>query len=100
MVISDFMVVKSHGPHRRTREKFRRAGCLTPINDYIRHFDLGAKVVININSSSTSGMPFRRFQGLSGKVIDKKGRAYIVEIKDGDKTKKIISQPEHLKALV
>ncbi|MFH1229444.1 MAG: 50S ribosomal protein L21e [Candidatus Aenigmatarchaeota archaeon] len=92
------MVVKSHGPHRRTREKFRRTG-LTPISDYIRSFNIGDKVVIRVNSSSQSGLPFRRFQGLSGKVIEKKGRAYVIQIKDGDKTKKVISKPEHIKAL-
>jgi large subunit ribosomal protein L21e len=98
MVISDFMVVKSHGPHRRTREKFRRVG-LTPISNFIRKFNIGDKVVIRINSSSPSGMPFRRFQGLSGKVIESRGRAYVVQIKDGNKPKKVVAQPEHLKTL-
>ena len=92
------MVVKSHGPHRRTREKFRRRG-LTPISHFIRNFDIGTKVVIVINSSSQKGMPFKRFQGLSGKVIDKIGRSYVIEIKDGGKTKKVITPSQHLKAI-
>jgi large subunit ribosomal protein L21e len=92
------MVVKSHGPHRRTREKFRRTG-LTPISRYIKQFEIGDRVVIEINSSSQKGLPFKRFQGLSGKVIKKRGRAFIVEIKDGNKTKKVITPAEHLKAI-
>jgi large subunit ribosomal protein L21e len=92
------MVVKSHGPHRRTREKFRRTG-LTPISRYIKQFKIGDKVVIDINSSSQKGMPFKRFQGLLGNVVEKKGRAFIVEIKDGNKTKKVITPAEHLKAI-
>jgi large subunit ribosomal protein L21e len=98
MVVSDFMVVKSHGKHRRTREKFRRTG-LTPMSDFIRNFNIGDKVVIRINSSSPSGMPFKRFQGLSGKVVEKKGMAYVVQIKDGNKPKKVIAKPQHLKSL-
>jgi len=92
------MVVKSHGPHRRTREKFRRSE-RTPINEFLKRFEVGDKVVININSSSDGGVPFRRFQGLCGNVVGKRGRAYVLEIKDGDKVKTIISNPEHLKKI-
>ena len=90
------MVVKSHGPRRRTREKFRRRGKV-PVNRFIRKFNIGDKVVIDIVSSSLNGIPFKRFQGLSGKVIEKRGNSYLIEIKDGDKTKKILANPEHLK---
>lgn len=92
------MVVKSHGPRRRTREKFRKS-IRTPISRFVRQFNIGDKVVIDIESSSDKGMPFRRFQGLSGKVIEKRGKAYLLEIKDGNKTKKIIANPEHLKTI-
>jgi len=92
------MVVKSHGPRRRTREKFRRTERV-PVNSFIRNFSVGDRVVIDIVSSSLNGIPFKRFQGLSGKVIEKRGRAYLVEIKDGDKIKKILANPEHLKAI-
>ena len=92
------MVVKSHGPRKRTREKFRKRGRVT-VNTYIRKFDLGARVVIDIESSSLSGMPFKRFQGLAGKVVGSRGRAYVVEIKDKNMVKKVIAKPEHLKAI-
>lgn len=92
------MVVKSHGPRRRTREKFRKTGRVS-VNKLIKQFNIGEKVVINIESASLKGMPFKRFQGLIGKIVDKRGNAYIVEIKDGEKLKTVIANPEHLKAL-
>jgi large subunit ribosomal protein L21e len=88
--------MKSHGPRRRTREKFRKSK-RTPISKFLREFKIGDKVVIDIESSSQGGMPFRRFQGLPGEIVGKRGRAYFVKIKDGGKIKKIISNPEHLK---
>ncbi|NIO44480.1 MAG: 50S ribosomal protein L21e [Candidatus Aenigmarchaeota archaeon] len=92
------MVVKSRGPRKRTREKFRRS-TRTPINEFLKKFEIGDKVVIDINSSSISGMPFRRFQGLSGKIIKRRGKAFLVQIKDGRKIKEIIANPEHLKKI-
>jgi large subunit ribosomal protein L21e len=92
------MVVKSHGPKRRTREKFRKIGRVA-INRFFKEFKIGEKVVIDIDSYSQQGVPFRRFQGLSGTIIEKRGKAYIVEIKDGGKTKQIIAKPEHLKTI-
>jgi large subunit ribosomal protein L21e len=89
------MVVKSHGPHRRTREKFRKTGRVS-VNRYIKNFSIGERIVVNIESSSAS-IPFKRFQGLSGKVIEKRGNAFLVEIYDGNKLKTIMVKPEHLK---
>lgn len=90
------MVVKSHGPRRRTREKFRRTG-KTSVNKFIKQFKDGERIVIDINSSSHKGMPFKRFQGLSGEIVKRRGNAYLVRIKDGNKVKMIIANPEHLK---
>jgi len=92
------MVVKSHGPRKRTREKFRKSK-RTPINEFLKQFKIGDRVVIDINSSSIKGMPFRRFQGLYGRIVKRRGRAYLVEIKDGKKNKTIIANPEHLKKI-
>ncbi|MFQ6020491.1 MAG: 50S ribosomal protein L21e [Candidatus Aenigmatarchaeota archaeon] len=91
------MVVKSHGARRRTREKFRKTKRMT-VNQFMKKFSKGDKVAIKIESG-VQKMPFRRFYGLTGEVIGKRGRAYIVQIKDGNKLKKIIAKPEHLKKL-
>ncbi len=92
------MVTKSHGPHRRTREKLRKRRRVT-VNQFLKEFRKGDKVAIKIESAAMKSMPFRRFQGLTGSVIGKRGRSYIIEIKDGKKLKRIIAPPEHLKAL-
>ncbi len=91
------MVDKSHGPHRRTREKLRGPEKFT-VNRYLRQFEQGQRVAIKINSSSAA-KPFRRFHGLSGKIIGKRGQAYIIAIYDGNKQKQVIAKPEHLKAV-
>ncbi|MDD5417219.1 MAG: 50S ribosomal protein L21e [Candidatus Aenigmarchaeota archaeon] len=92
------MVVKSHGKHRRTREKLRKV-TRTTVNQYFKDFKIGQNVAIRIESASTVSMPHRRFQGLTGEVIGKRGRAYIIKIKDCNKTKTVITPSEHLKAV-
>lgn len=91
-------MVKSHGSHRRTRELFRKSTRMT-VNQYLKTFPEGAKVAIVIESGSVNGFPFRRFQGKTGTVMGKRGKAFVVEFKDGNKLKTLITSPEHLKAL-
>jgi large subunit ribosomal protein L21e len=65
----------------------------------MQEFKIGEKVVIRPNPSSHKGMPFKRFIGKVGIIVEKRGKAYIVKIKDGRKEKNIISRPEHLMAI-
>ena len=92
------MVVKSHGKHRRTREKLSKNTRIT-VNQYMKTFEIGDRVAITIESASKGSMPCRRFQGLTGKVLSKRGRGYFVEIRDGGKMKKVLTTPEHLKVI-
>ena len=92
------MGTKTHGPRRYTREKFRGPKKLT-VNRLLGSFSTGDRVAVVISSNSERGQPFRRFQGLTGQVIGKRGRSFIVELRDRGKLKKIISGPEHLKRL-
>jgi large subunit ribosomal protein L21e len=41
----------------------------------------------------------KRFQGITGIVEGKRGKAYIVKIKDRNKEKKILIEPIHLKKI-
>ena len=94
------MVQKSKGPRKRTRNLLRkRIRDKTTIIKYLHEFKVGDKVVIKPEPSSHKGMPFKRFFGHFGIVLDKRGKSYIVKIKDGNKEKKIIARPEHLKAM-
>ena len=92
------MVVKAHGKHRRTRDRLRKS-TRTTVNQYLKKFNIGDRVAIIIESASMKSMPCRRFQGLTGKIVGERGRAYFISIKDGGKMKKVLTRPEHLKAI-
>ena len=94
------MVQKSKGPRRRTRNLLK-VGVRekTPITKYIQEFEIDNKVLIDPVPSRPKGRPFRRFFGRSGSIIGRRGKSYIVKIKDGKKEKELIVKPEHLKAI-
>ena len=94
------MVQKSKGPRKRTRRLLRkRVRERTPITKYLQEFKVGDRVVIDPEPSSHKGMPFRRFFGRIGTIKDKRGKSYIITIRDGKKEKTIIARPEHLRAV-
>jgi len=92
------MVKKSRGFRQGTRKKLRQKVRPT-ITKFLREFSIGDQVVICPEPSSHKGMPFPRFKGKIGKVVEKRGRSYIVEFYDGGKIKHVIARPEHLKPL-
>ena len=91
------MAVRSRGFRNKTRRVLKRKTTrrLT-ITEHLKELKIGSKTVIDLEPSIQRGMPHPRYQGAVGKVIAKKGRAYVVQIKDGDKTKQLIAFPEHL----
>ncbi len=92
------MVDKSHGPRHKTRRKLKKGlREKFKVTPYLQKFEIGQKVAIDPDPSSHRGMPFRRFVGRIGIVKGMRGKAYLVEVKDGGKVKTIISMPEHLK---
>ncbi|MDY6965610.1 MAG: 50S ribosomal protein L21e [Halobacteriota archaeon] len=94
---------KSHGIRRKTRYKLKkriRDKGLSPISRAIQVFEPGQMVHIKIDPSVHKGMPNPKFHGKTAKVEGKRGRAYILEVRDGRKMKKIFVRPEHLKLQV
>jgi large subunit ribosomal protein L21e len=69
------------------------------VTKVIQDLKPGAKVVVVVDSSVMKGQPHARYQGRVGVVTEKRGRAYVVEVKDGGTIKRIISRPEHLKVV-
>lgn len=63
----------------------------------LHEYKPGDKVVVKIDSSVHKGMPHHRYQGKIGVVVAKRGRAYEVNIPQGDAVKEITVRPEHLK---
>lgn len=91
---------KSKGYRARTRQLLRKKprekgkiGLSRLLHEYVA----GDKVVIKIESAVRKGMPHRRYHGKIGVVKEKRGRAYVVDVPQGNKIKTIIVRPEHLK---
>lgn len=91
---------KSKGPLRKTRKKLRKnvrnRGKLSA-GKIIRDFPVGSKVAIILDPSVARGRPHPKFHGKMGVITKKRGQAYEVKLKDGNKIKKVISRPEHLR---
>lgn len=58
----------------------------------------GDRVAVNIEPSEDRGFQ-ERIQGRTGRILVKRGKAYIVKIKDNNKDKYYIIKPVHLKKL-
>jgi large subunit ribosomal protein L21e len=89
----------SHGERHCTRYKLKktvRERGLSPISKAIQEFDKGQMVHIDIDPSIQKGMPNPRFQGKTGKILGIRGRAYLIQITDGNAKKQIIALPQHL----
>jgi len=68
------------------------------LRKFLQEFEIGQRVLIDIEPASQKGVPHPRYQGRSGIVVGKRGRAFLVQIKDGSKVKTLISRPEHLRS--
>ncbi|MFX0115184.1 MAG: 50S ribosomal protein L21e [Candidatus Hodarchaeota archaeon] len=90
----------SKGTNYRTRRLFskhpRNRG-LPPLGSLLTEYAPGDKVVIVLEPSVHKGRPHRRFHGKVAIVVNHRGRAYELTLKDGNKSKVIIARPEHLR---
>jgi len=82
---------------RQILRKSPRERGLPPLSRIIYPYNVGDKVVIKIDPSIHKGMPHPRFHGKIGTIIEKRGRAYVILIRDGGKMKKVIARPEHIR---
>lgn len=90
---------KSKGFRSRTRKLLRkhpRRRGLPPIGKLLREYKIGDRVHIIIEPSVHKGQPHPRFHGKTGVVVGKRGRAYIISVRDGDAEKIIFARSEHL----
>lgn len=62
----------------------------------VRTFNVGDKVVVT-PKAIRSGLPHLRYANRHGIVVEKRGKAYIVEVRDQDSTKRLIAGAVHLK---
>ena len=94
------MVKASKGYRRRTRyvmQKRARDRGLSPITRIFQTFEVGEKANINLDPSVHKGVPHVRFHGHTGTVAGMQGKAYLIDVRMGNKMKQIIVRPEHLR---
>lgn len=92
------MVQKSRGPRRKSRHKMQVRTRAT-ITQFMRTFNVGDSVHIDLQPNiAKRGYPYVMFQGLTGKIVERRGSAYVVQIRDHAAQKKVILKAVHLKA--
>jgi len=88
-----------HRTRKLLRKRIREKGAVPKLSVILREYKPGDKVAIKIDPSFHYAMPHRRFHGLTGTIVGKRGRAYIVEVYLGDKKKTLFVTPEHLRPI-
>lgn len=91
----------SKGPLNKTRKKLSnkpRERGISPPQRAVAEFEVGQKVHLRIDPSVRDGRFHPRFNGHTGEVKGKQGRAFQVEINDGGKRKTLMVRPAHLRA--
>ena len=93
-------MVKSKGFNNRTRKLFRKSARdkgLKSLRYLLEPIEVGQRVDILLNSSIQDGRPHHRYNGKSGRVTEKRGQSYVIDVKIGRAMKTIIARPEHLR---
>ena len=97
------MVKPPRGYRHRTRKLLRKhvrqKGAVPRISVILREYRVGERVAIKIDPSFHYAMPHRRFHGLTGVIVGRRGRAYEVRVKLGRKEKTLFVTPELIRPL-
>jgi len=90
---------KSKGLRTKTRsllkKKPREKGKIG-LSKLLHEYKSGDKVMIKVDPGVHKGMPHRRYLGKIGTVIDKRGRSYLIGVRQGEAVKEIVVRPEHV----
>lgn len=79
------------------RKKLHERGKIA-FSRYFQPLKAGDSVALIRDLSFKASFP-KRMQGRTGKVIAKRGSAYVVSVKDYDATKQFMVKPIHLKKI-
>ena len=85
------------GYRKKSRKLLSKKRIRKGLSQYMIEYNIGDYVHIDINPINVSTAPHKRYQGRIGKIVGKRGKAYIIEVKLGGKIKKIITTKEHIK---
>jgi len=83
------------GTRRLLKRKPRERG-KTKLSKLLYEYEPGSQVVIKIDPSVQRGMPHRRYHGKIGRIVNKRGRGYVVSVAQGEAVKEIVVRSEHL----
>jgi ribosomal protein L21E len=81
-----------------SNKKNIRQGGKIQLSKYFQKLSPGERVSVVKEKSLNSNFP-KRLQGRSGVVEGKKGRIYVIKIKDNEKEKKYLIEAIHLKKI-
>lgn len=82
---------------QKRKQRVRKKGKIS-LSRYFQKLEKGQRVAVIPEASLIFPFPLR-FRGMIGVVEAKKGASYIVKVKDGKSTKRLILRPIHLKKL-
>ncbi len=87
------------GKRGKTRSKLTKKGGKVTVNRIMQEFATGDRVQVVIEPSYHPGLPGKGFHGLTGYISKKRGTAYEVELKKGNKDSIVVTNSVHLKKL-
>ena len=82
---------------RKLYKKPIRTRGLAPLGKLLIQYKVDDRVDIIPDPSIQKTLPHRRFYGKVGTIVEQRGRAYMVRVKDGDAVKSLILKKEHLR---
>lgn len=97
------MAKRPRGPRSKSRYKMKkgpRQKGIPSVSKIVRVFEPGTVVSIDVDSSYHKGLPPSVFQGLTGKVVERRGRfGHVVEFRQGRALKTLVTTAVHLKEM-
>ncbi len=96
------MSITGKGAHKRSRRRLalrKSDRGKIDLKKALQTFAEGDRVLIDPSPSIQRNIPHRRFFGINGIILCKKGRAYTVQVMQGTMAKTVDLLPVHIKKL-
>ena len=88
------MVKRSRGSLSGTTRKTKKKRKVT-VSKIVRKFEVGDKILLTPSHVVKGRLP-RKYNGKHGKIVEKRGNSYVIEVADGGKRKRFITDSVHL----
>ncbi len=91
---------QSHGTRRKARSILTRDNVVRGISYLLHDYQVGEKVVVDVDPREHNTIPHRRFHGRIGVVEEVGRRTLKVSVRIGDKKKILQTRFNHIKPLI